>query len=70
MSPMNGMELLAHCLETEPQLKSIVISGNVGEDELLHHPIRPDRFVRKPFQTTKLLKTVASLIGAGLGHPV
>ena len=70
MSPMNGMELLAHCLKTEPKLKSIVISGNVGEDVLLRHPVRPDRFVHKPFQTAKLLKTVASLIGAGLGHPI
>jgi CheY-like chemotaxis protein len=69
MTPINGMELLARCLQAEPHLPSIIISGNVGEDELLRYDFRPNFFVRKPFQTQKLLKSVQSLIGPAPGLP-
>jgi len=67
MTPINGMELLAQCLALAPRLRSIVISGNVGENELVGHSARPDRFVRKPFNTQILLQIVESLIGKGIG---
>lgn len=63
MSPINGMELLSHCRQLEPKLPCIIISGNVGQDELQRYAFKPEYFVRKPFHTENLLKMVQTLIG-------
>ena len=62
MHPINGMELIAQCLIIEPGLKTILISGNVGEDVLHRHAAQPDAFIRKPFVPKILMTTAHKLL--------
>jgi DNA-binding NtrC family response regulator len=58
MTPLNGMELIARCKVLQPSLKTILYSGNAGEDVLRQYPVQPDGFLHKPF----LPKTLLALI--------
>lgn len=58
MQPMNGLELISKCKETQPDLKTIVISGMVDEHSLQTMPQKTDRFLHKPFKVSNLVQTL------------
>jgi DNA-binding NtrC family response regulator len=62
MSPINGMELIALSKNHYPDLRTILYSGNAGEDMLQHYAARPDAFLRKPFLPRVLLGLVQSTL--------
>jgi two-component system response regulator ChvI len=62
MSPMNGIELIQRCKQDCPQLKTILYSGNAGEDIFVHAAVKPDAFLRKPFLPRTLLNLVRSTL--------
>src|SRR2546423_9259962 len=37
MSPFNGMDLMARCRQSHPNLRTILYSGNTELDEIQHH---------------------------------
>lgn len=63
MSEMNGMELIQEVISKRPETRSILISGNVSEDDLRHYEIQPDIFLQKPFQVAELVMSVKTLLG-------
>jgi DNA-binding NtrC family response regulator len=63
MTGLNGMELIHHCKELSPDLKTILISGNVGADVVQRFRTRPNQFIRKPFQSKVLVGAVRELVG-------
>jgi CheY-like chemotaxis protein len=58
MQPMNGLELINRCRETQPDLKTIVISGMVHESDIQKLPDKTDRFISKPFKVSNLIQTL------------
>lgn len=58
MQPMSGLELISRCRETQPDLKTIVISGMVDEKDLAQLPQKTDRFISKPFKVSNLIQTL------------
>ena len=63
MHQMNGMELLEKCKAADPKLKILLVSGTVGDDIYSDSPIRPDKFLAKPYHASQLSDMVESLIG-------
>lgn len=63
MSPINGMELIERCKQIQPDLKTILYSGNVGEEIMQHYSIKPDGFICKPFLPKTLVAVVKSVLG-------
>jgi DNA-binding NtrC family response regulator len=66
MSPINGLELINRCKPQFPHLRTILYSGNAGEDVLQRYPVRPDAFLRKPFLPRTLLSLVRSIVSGTL----
>lgn len=58
MQPMNGMELINRCRQTDPELKTILISGMIDEDSVAKLPEKSDRFIQKPFKVSNLIETL------------
>jgi DNA-binding NtrC family response regulator len=65
MGSMNGMELIDNCKRIQPDLKTILFSGNVGEKITSSYSVKPDRFVGKPFQPKVLIEVIRSLLNEG-----
>jgi len=63
MSPINGMELIQNCKKLDPELKTLLYSGNVREDILEYYPIKPDGFLSKPFLPKNLVGAVQNILG-------
>ncbi len=63
MSPINGMELIERCKQVHPTLKTILYSGNVGEEILQYYSTKPDGFLSKPFLPRTLVSVVNSVLG-------
>lgn len=62
MDGMNGMELIQHCKNRIPTLKTILYSGTVDQEILQEYPVRPDGFMSKPFLPKVLLETVRQVL--------
>jgi DNA-binding NtrC family response regulator len=62
MASMNGMELIRQCKIIHPGLRTILYSGNAGEDVLQQDRARPDAFLRKPFLPSVLLGLVQTTL--------
>jgi len=58
MTPINGMELIEQCKPHHPHLRTILYSGNAGEEILHQYSVKPDAFLRKPFLPRALLALV------------
>ena len=58
MQPMSGLDLISRCRETKPDLKTVVISGMVHEDDFRKMPTHSDRFIEKPFKVSNLIQTL------------
>jgi CheY-like chemotaxis protein len=62
MHTMNGMELIEACRRIRPDQKILLLSGTVGPDIYHDTPVRPDRFLAKPYQAKQLVETVKSIL--------
>jgi CheY-like chemotaxis protein len=62
MNGLNGMELIERCKRTQPTLKTILCSGTVGMDIIQRYPVKPDHFIRKPFQPINILVDTVRLV--------
>lgn len=62
MNPMNGMELIQRCKAMVPGLKTILYSGNVGEEITRLYSIKPDAFMAKPFLPKRLVGLVQKML--------
>lgn len=62
MTPMNGMELIERCKEVAPGLKTLLYSGNVGEEITSQYITKPDAFMNKPFLPRTLVGLVQSVL--------
>ncbi len=63
MHGMTGLELLAACRNVRPSQKVLLISGTVGPEILRSSPVKPDRFLAKPFDAVELLENVSATLG-------
>ncbi len=59
---MNGLDLIVHCHEIHPAMKTILASGTVDGSVTLHHPAKVDRFLSKPYPPAQLKAMVADLL--------
>jgi DNA-binding NtrC family response regulator len=64
MPSLNGMELIESCKQTQPSLKTILYSGNVGAEVMQHYSVKPDFFIRKPFHPQNLVETVRLVLAS------
>lgn len=64
MIPMNGMELIQKCKAALPELRTILFSGNVGEEVARNYLIKPDGFLAKPFLPKALIRLVQSVLAS------
>lgn len=62
MSPINGMELIQRCKQHDPDLRTVLYSGNVREDIVQYYPERPDAFISKPFLPKTLIDVIHSVL--------
>ena len=62
MPTMTGLELLGACRQMRPQQKALLVSGTVGEDIFRNAPVKPDRFLAKPYQAKQLSDAVEALL--------
>jgi CheY-like chemotaxis protein len=62
MHTMNGMELIEACRRIRPEQKTLLLSGTVGPDIYQDTPMRPDRFLAKPYQARQLVEAVKSML--------
>lgn len=62
MSPINGMELIEKAKKILPSLKTILYSGNVGEEMTQYYSVKPDEFLSKPFFPQSLVAIVQSAL--------
>ena len=62
MVPINGMELIERCKQIRPDLKTLLYSGNVGEEMTEHYRVRPDGFLGKPFLPNDLISIIDSVL--------
>jgi DNA-binding NtrC family response regulator len=62
MSPIDGIKLIERCKALCPALRTILYSGNAGEEVLLQAKVRPDAFLRKPFLPRTLLALIRSTL--------
>ena len=58
MQPINGLELIDRCRAEKPDLKTIVISGMVDEQDFRKLPSQTDHFLAKPFKVSNLIQTL------------
>jgi CheY-like chemotaxis protein len=58
MEPINGLELIDRCRAEKPDLKTIVISGMVDENDFRKLPSKTDNFIAKPFKVSNLIQTL------------
>ena len=62
MHEMTGMEFLKACRQIRPGQKALLISGTVGEDIFRDNPVKPDRFLAKPYQAKQLIDAVEAVL--------
>ncbi|MBI3852174.1 MAG: response regulator [Verrucomicrobia bacterium] len=62
MHQMNGLELLRKCKTADPKLKTLLVSGTVGEDIYRDSTIKPDKFLAKPYHANQLSDLVELLL--------
>lgn len=65
MHSMNGLGLIKECRRVEPRQKIILVSGTVDESVYHDSPVKPDRFLAKPYLGRKFVNLVDSVLKAG-----
>jgi two-component system sensor histidine kinase ChiS len=64
MHRMDGLEFIQECKRIRPGLKILMTSGTVDENIYRDSPVKPDRFLAKPYQPKKFVSVVESLLQA------
>lgn len=62
MHNMTGLELVEACRRIQPNQKFLMLSGTVGQDIFQSTPVKPDRFLAKPYQANQLAEMVKSML--------
>ncbi|MGD0260275.1 MAG: response regulator [Verrucomicrobiota bacterium] len=62
MHAMTGLNLLEACRQTQPRQKTLLVSGTVGAEIFRDAPVKPDRFLAKPYQSKQLIDAVEALL--------
>jgi CheY-like chemotaxis protein len=62
MHNLNGMDLVVQCKKLRPGQKVILVSGTVGQEVFVNSPVKPDRFLAKPYQAKQLREVVSELV--------
>ena len=62
MQEMTGLDLVAACRQIQPKQKVLLVSGTVEEDIYHNAPMKPDRFLAKPYQAKELIDAVETLL--------
>jgi CheY-like chemotaxis protein len=62
MHAMTGLELVEACRQIRPRQKALLVSGTVGPDIFRNAPVKPDRFLAKPYQAKQLIDTVQAML--------
>jgi two-component system response regulator YesN len=62
MREMNGLELIHESKKLIPPLKTILISGTLQESFVKDQPVKPDRFLAKPYNVQGLIDAVRALL--------
>ena len=61
MGRMTGMDLIRECRRLNPRQKLVLVSGTVDEYVFSDAPVKPDRFLSKPYQIHELTDCVREL---------
>jgi DNA-binding NtrC family response regulator len=64
MSPLNGIELIEAARGIYPSLKTVLYSGNVGQEALDRFATKPDAFLAKPFLPKTLITVIQRVLDA------
>lgn len=64
MGAMNGLELVRECRRVNPGQKIMLLSGTVDETIYDGVPVKPDRFLAKPYQVQDFIGSVQELIAS------
>ena len=64
MGRMSGMDLIRECRRLNPKQKIVLFSGTVDEQVFADAPVKPDRFMSKPYQIHELTDCIRTLIAA------
>lgn len=62
MHTMTGLDLAEACRQIQPRQKVLLVSGTVGPDILRGAPVKPDRFLAKPYQAKQLIDMVKAVL--------
>ena len=62
MGRMSGMDLVRECRRANPAQKIILLSGTVDEQVFADAPMKPNRFISKPYQIKDFSECVQSLL--------
>jgi len=62
MHTMTGLDLAEACRQIRPRQKVLLVSGTVGPDIFRGAPVRPDRFLAKPYQAKQLIDMVEAVL--------
>lgn len=62
MHTMTGMDLISECKRLQPGQKIILVSGTVGEEVFNDAPVKPDRFLAKPYEIRELTELVRTVL--------
>ncbi len=64
MGRMSGMDLIRECRRLNPRQKMILVSGTVDEHVFADAPVKPNRFLMKPYQLQEFTDCVRELLFA------
>ncbi len=62
MHTMSGMDFIRECRRVEPRQKILLVSGTVDETIYAKAPVKPDRFLAKPYLPNQLADLVHELL--------
>jgi CheY-like chemotaxis protein len=64
MGEMNGLDLVRECRRVNPRQKTLLLSGTVDETIYDGVPVKPDRFLAKPYQVGAFIESVQELVAS------
>ena len=62
MGEMNGLDLVRECKQINPNQKMVLLSGTVDEAIFTGLPLKPDRFLVKPYPVNEFIETIQALV--------